>query len=500
MRQSTLSLAAIVAVAAALRFYGLGAGIPYALGVDEPQIMSRVVGMMRSGDFNPHFFDYPGLYLYVQLAVACARFMTGAMAGEWTTLTAVTAADFYLWGRAVTATLGTLTVLLVHQIGLRWGTRPALLASGLMAVMPMHVRESHYVLTDVPATFIVALTFLLALRAHEQPRAAAFAWSGAAAGLAAATKYPAGLALLLPLLAASLSRSARPSRARCAAAAVAAAAGAFLIAAPYTVLDLPGFLNGYARLASHYNGPAATEPGWIIYLKHLRNSLQWPAFLLVLGGTALAAVRAFRGPGQLRWTLAVAFPVAYLWLISRQDLIFGRYLLPLVPFVCVLAATAVVSGVSFLRRFSIPRALRTALIVALTVATLLPAAVASIRFDRALTKRGTAAMAYEWLAQHVPRNSHIVVEAGGPMLGETAFRSRTVRQLRQQGYEQYGAAGVQYLVASSQSYGPYLESPDRFPLEYGEYTRLFARSEELARFSPSADHPGPELRIYRLRP
>ena len=170
MRQSTLSLAAILIVAGTLRFLSLGAGIPYAIGVDEPEIINRAAGMMRSGNLNPHFFDYPTLYIYVQLAVACARFMLGAMAGEWSSLSEVTSADFYLWGRAVTATFGTATVLLVYQIGLRWGTRPALLAAGLMAVMPLHVRESHYVLTDVPVTFFVTLAFLLALRAHEHQK------------------------------------------------------------------------------------------------------------------------------------------------------------------------------------------------------------------------------------------------------------------------------------------------------------------------------------------
>ena len=75
--------------------------------------------------------------------------------------------QFYLWGRAVTATLGTATVALVYFIGLRWGTRTRSLAASLMAVMPLHVRESHYVLTDVPVTFFVTLTFLLALRAQR---------------------------------------------------------------------------------------------------------------------------------------------------------------------------------------------------------------------------------------------------------------------------------------------------------------------------------------------
>jgi hypothetical protein len=32
---------------------------------------------------------------------------------------------------------------------MRWGARTALLSAAMVAVMPLHVRESHYVLTDV---------------------------------------------------------------------------------------------------------------------------------------------------------------------------------------------------------------------------------------------------------------------------------------------------------------------------------------------------------------
>src|SRR5687767_15566255 len=86
MRRSLLLLAVILGVAALLRFWALGAGIPHSLGVDEPELMNRAVQMMRTGDFNPHFFDYPGFYIHVQLLVAVARFLAGATAGQWTSL------------------------------------------------------------------------------------------------------------------------------------------------------------------------------------------------------------------------------------------------------------------------------------------------------------------------------------------------------------------------------------------------------------------------------
>jgi 4-amino-4-deoxy-L-arabinose transferase-like glycosyltransferase len=503
MRQSIVMLAIILAVAAMLRFVGIGSGIPFNIGVDEPEIMDRAVRMMQTGDFNPHFFDYPGLYFYVQLVVACLRFLAGATAGEWTSLDQVTTADFYLWGRAVTALLGTLTVFLVYQIGMRWGTRHAGLAAGLMAVMPLHVRESHYVLTDVPATFFVTLALLLTLRAVERERSIGFAWAGAAAGLAAGTKYPAVLVLLLPLIAVWMTLGAKPSRLIASLAVLGGAAIAFLAVAPYTILDLPAFLNGYAHLAGYYSSKPLGETAWITYYKHLSRSMAWPASLLVLTGLVLGAVRAARGPGRVRWTVTVAFPLVYFYFLSGQTLVYGRYLLPLLPFVCLLAATGAVSGVSLLRRFDIPRAVRQAIIAAITIAAVLPPALQSLNFMRDLTRVSTVEQAYVWMLDNIPKESSIVIETRA-LLAPKAFNAKNVPQLVRdyrapQEYNDYVNAGVEYIIASSQKYGDAMQYPHKQPELYSAYMRLFQQSRELKRFTPDVNHPGPELRIYKLR-
>ena len=69
--------AAIVVVAGALRLWNIGAGIPHNVGADEPQIMQRVVHMMKTGDLNPHFFDWPSLTFYLNLVVSCLAFLAG---------------------------------------------------------------------------------------------------------------------------------------------------------------------------------------------------------------------------------------------------------------------------------------------------------------------------------------------------------------------------------------------------------------------------------------
>jgi 4-amino-4-deoxy-L-arabinose transferase-like glycosyltransferase len=456
--------------------------------------------MMRSGSLHPHFFDYPGLSLYIQLIVSIARFVAGAIGGEWYSLGQATPASFYLWGRVVIALIGTATVLVVYQIGMRWGARHALLAAGLMAVLPLHVRYSHFVLTDTPLTFFVALTFLLSLVAHERGTLAGFATAGAVSGLAAATKYNGGIALLMPVIACWMTYPLAPGRVKTILATIAASAIAFLLLAPYTILDLPGFLDSFARLAHQYRAATMGESLWTLYFKYLvRHAFGWPAVLLAFGGMGLGVVRIVRGPGRVRWMLAIVFPLVYYTMLTTQNIVFARYLMPLTPAVCLLAAIGVVSGVSLLRRYEIPRAPRTALIAALTIAALLPSIVKSINTDREMARGSTIDQAYSWILQNVPSGSSIVLERRALLL-PSSYRVSYTSQLRGKTYEEWRSEGTEYLVANSEAYGAALSAPQKYPSDYNQYMRIFNQSRELQTIAPSADVPGPELRIYKVVP
>jgi 4-amino-4-deoxy-L-arabinose transferase-like glycosyltransferase len=499
LRRSFGILAIILIGAAVLRVIGLGAGIPYAIGVDEPQLVNRAVIMMKTGDFNPHFFDYPTLYIYLQVVVGVARFLTGAMAGRWAGLNQFSAADCYLWARALTALFGTLTVALVYRAARGWGDGPALLAAALMAVMPLHVRESHYALTDVPLTFFVTLTLLLSQRAHEDGRARTFAYAGAAAGLAAAMKYPGALSLLMPLTAAALTPGAAGSRARAIGCALSGAALAFVIACPYVLLDLPDFLNGFGRLAGMYT-PTGGPPAWLTYLKHLRNALSWPASLAAVAGLVVACVELTNSRTRVVAALSLVFVAAFYALLARQSgIVFGRYVLPLTPFVCLFVASAAARIWTALRRAAGPQSRRAAALVLAALLLVMPAAT-SAGFDRSLMKQSTQALVYAWLARHAAPTQLIVVEGADLVLAYGPFRSETIRELRQKTAQEYAAEGATYLVASSACYGPFLRDPGFNADAYVQYTRLFAATDEVADIEPSDDHPGPEYRILKVRP
>jgi hypothetical protein len=205
----------------------------------------------------------------------------------------------------------------------------------------------------------------------------------------------------------------------------------------------------------------------------------------------------------VRWTVTIVFPLIYFYFLSGQTLVYGRYLLPLLPFVCLLAAAGCVSGVSLLRRFDIPRAARTVIIAGVTIAAVLPPAWQSLDFMRALTRVSTVELAYTWMLDNLPQDASIVIETQA-LLAPKRFKARNVPQLvsdyrSPQEHADYVASGAEYIVASSQKYGDAMQMPHKYPDVYAAYMRLFTQSRELARFTPDAEHPGPELRIYKLK-
>ena len=495
----TIALALVMAAGFLLRIWNLGGGIPYAVGIDEPAIMTTVVRILKSGSFNPHFFEYPTGYIYVQVGTAIVNFLVGAIRHSWTAVEQVGPSDFYLWGRFVTATIGAATVAVVHQAGLRWGARHALVAAGLLAVMPMHVRESHFVLTDVPLTFAVTLTLLLSLRASEKPTLKAFVLAGAAAGLAAGIKYNGLMAVSMPLAAVFAIGQRGPSRIAAALAAATACVVAFFVTTPFALIDLPAFLNGFGTQAAAFTArqPSA-EASWLIYAKHLRMALGWPASALTVVGLGLAARRSFVGPARVRWVLLLVFPAVYFYLITGWSFMFARYALPMVPFLTIWAAIATMGAIELMYRARIRPAVRATAVAVVVLAALIPATIVSVMWVRGHGVETTQALAWTWIKKSVWPTSVIVSEARGLDLPPELYRAEIVWSVAGRDPEAMASAGVEWIVLSSDAWKN-RTAADRARLSPPPaYNGLMSRAQEMKVIAPSAEHPGPEIHILRL--
>jgi 4-amino-4-deoxy-L-arabinose transferase-like glycosyltransferase len=503
------AVAGILLLATILRFWAIGSGIPHTTGTDEPEILSRSLTIMKTGNLNPQFFDYGGLTIYLHAAVASARFISGAMAGEWTSLDQVWEGDFYLWSRAVTALFGVMTVYVVYRIGRRWNVTVALIAALMTAVYPNLVREAHFALTDTPLTFFVTETLLLTLVAGETGQLRWFLIAGLTTGLAAATKYNGLVAVLMPLSAVLVAPTVR-LRWSAALAVCGAAALGFLSTAPYTVLDLKSFLNAFGALASHFSRDMPAGAAMDTHLKHiriafgfpsdgegLRRSVGWIGFLLSLFGAVVLAAQ-LRSP--IRRTAALAtlvFPLTYFWLITHQSLIFARYAIPMIPMMCLMLAIAIWT---IGHRLSGPGAMIPwPLIPLLTAIVVLPPVTQSVSGDRGLDKVHTEELAARWIQANVPPGKLILIDEPRIRL-PPAYPMLTNTRLIYEPLEKYRDQGVAYIVTSSQQTDRIFQDPKAHPGEYADWQKLFAATEMVKVIQPVKDViPGSTITILKIR-
>ena len=176
---------------------------------------------------------------------------------------------------------------------------------------------------------------------------------GSGCGLAAATKYNGAVVLVAADVASGSS-----SRAWSAVAAMGAAAGVFLIGAPYTVLDLPAFLNSFGTLAVAYRPRPFGSGAHIYYLGHLTTAIGWPGVTVAGAGMLWVMVRGTRDRELGKWAILVAYPLIFFQMIATQNLVFGRYLLPILPSLCLFVAIVIPDVIASIVRLKQPLGVR----------------------------------------------------------------------------------------------------------------------------------------------
>jgi Dolichyl-phosphate-mannose-protein mannosyltransferase len=449
------ALAAVLALALALRLWGIRQGLPYAYNSDEnAHFVPHAIGIFSLG-WNPHYFANPPAFTYL-LHILFALWLGGA--GAVSHKFAADPTAVFTLARASAAVLGTLAVWLLYLAGARLlGRRVALLAAALEAVAFLPVFYAHLALNDVPTLAPLTLSLLGTAGVLRSGRPRWYLLAGVGLGLGCATKYTAGI-VLLPLLAAGAARYLQePRRGRRVLAGLAlaglAALLAFLAANPYSVLDFHSFKQGIAHqsaVSEEAEGKlgAPHESGIVYYLWTFTWGLGWVPALAALGG----ALTVWWRERALGWILVPA-PLLYLAFMGAQGRYFGRWVLPIFPIVCLLAALFALQLAGALARLTarliaavraanaerpgrgaggpaptgpgtpppartIPKTSPTASTRALTVAFAALAAIAlcgqglvySVHSGLVLSRADTRNLTRAWMQAHIPVGAHIVVE------------------------------------------------------------------------------------------
>src|SRR5262249_42861720 len=154
------------------------------------------VQMLVNRDFNPHYFENPPLLTYIQSAVVAVVYGTRRILG----LPPMASMHFWwLLMRSMTVAFGIGICVGVYLLAREWlDARAAIFAAFICAVSFLLVRDSHYAVNDIPATFF-ALSAVCILVGNRKQRPAMDVISGGVAGAAVAVKYNLGV-VVVPLI------------------------------------------------------------------------------------------------------------------------------------------------------------------------------------------------------------------------------------------------------------------------------------------------------------
>ncbi|HEX9370031.1 MAG TPA: glycosyltransferase family 39 protein [Roseiflexaceae bacterium] len=262
-RFAVLVPAALFVGALLLRFWALDWGLPTAQHIDEPALLEVAVRLLQSGGLNPHQFVYPSLMYYlfaaaIRLSVWWSNLHGSAIAIQDLPLQnyrITTMPQMFVWSRAVTALLGAATVPALWSLGRRmFDWRAGLVGALLLMFSPYHMKNSHYMTPDAPSGLWVVVALIGVWLIATDGRWRGYLLVGVAAGLAAGTKYNAGV-VALAIVAAHVYFWRRellgPSLLRLVASGLLSIL-AFLATTPYALLDWPAFFESLRASSAHY--------------------------------------------------------------------------------------------------------------------------------------------------------------------------------------------------------------------------------------------------------
>jgi 4-amino-4-deoxy-L-arabinose transferase-like glycosyltransferase len=433
------ALGLVLAGGLGLRLWGVAQGLPYAYNTDEADhFVPRAVAMFGH-DLNPHYFANPPAFTYVLHYLFAVAY--GGKTGVRHAL-AFDPTEVYTLARIAAAVLGVAALWLLYATGARlFGRAVGLLAAAIEAVAFLPVFYSHLALNDVPTLAPLTLSLLGSAGVLSKGRKRDYLLAGGGLGLACASKYTAGIVIapfVAVLAARYLDGNARAGRDALVGIAICAAAAllAFLIANPYSLLDYHSFhheLVHQSTLSAEAQGKlgAPRNGGLAYYLWALTWGLGWLPALAALGG----AIAIWRRGQRYGWMLVPA-PLLFLAFMGLQGRYFGRWLLPIFPLLCLLAAVFVLWSADLLgllaaRALSARRAAdlpaggrgagptprrRLGIVFAalLGAAVLAQGLVFSVHSGLVLARADTRNLTRAWMVANVPGGSKIVAEPVSP--------------------------------------------------------------------------------------
>ncbi len=484
---------------------------------DERWIVGSAVPAIKHWGDKPIGLQYGSLPLYI-----LHTYRSAVETLRKTVMPRMNMNTAYIGGaRVISALFDTGTIVFIFlAASLLFGNAVALFASALLAFTALHIHASHFFTVDTFVTFFIAGGFYFASRIYRYGKLQDYILSGAFYGMALASKT-AALPFVLVILSAhifnwlkikGITRAAKKERTEAWVRlgwAAAISFAAFFISMPHAILSFEQFSRDQ-QYQSHilvtgkgdvpYNRQYLNTAPYLYYIKNLvvyTMGIPYGAAAFLAFGfyLFLIARRLKEGKGmQAELLLLFAWMLPYFIVVGSSFAKFNRYMLPLTPFLAVLAAKLLIDFGAWVKekKFS----------AVVNVIVIGGAAFYGLAFMNIYKNPHTWIEASRWIYKNAP--THVQDESG--ITRQTAVLNEMwgddlpthtdgghpgmYRNLKWNVQEPDSPRKLDELsmmleqadyvmMADKRAYGTYLRIPHRYPLNYFYYSTMLSNPEKL---------------------
>lgn len=416
----TLFLIVLILIACLLRALALNWGLPFSYHNDETNYMEMAL-RIGIGKFVPEDLCHGTLFPDILFFVYALYFLAGKAIGLFASQDAF--ALSYLTDPSIFTILARLIVIgfslgsfyLTYLIGEKLFNREV----GLLASLFMGFSTTHYLMSiiglgDMPAVFLLLLSFYLLLKyyfysdSNIKGGLKYFYFSGFVLGLAMAAKLLAisGIGCLLVVWFLKKDNRSKLFSKKLFLGLFFILLG-FFIAEPYPFLNPGKFLFSLGRIKGNYFDEVTT-PVFTYFLVWLPNSLgRISAFTFFVAGFYFL----FKRTKNAFLVLLIPF-FHFLGLSMLRPIGFAYHLLPIIPFVCLLIAAF---SYEASRRF---KKWQGAVLFSLSLICIFNPVLDTFRYHLVITSKDTRTEAKEWIEKNIESGKGIILEgaAGGELV------------------------------------------------------------------------------------
>ncbi len=450
-------LTSIIILALFVRFLGL---YPNFLNhPDEPgiQVYAQKVflNIVRSGNFDPESYKYGTLSFYLNALVYIPITLASYILDSLGSLIAPSVAhkilpfkeyvlnlgfekygSLILWSqRAITALLGTFSVILIYLISKKLFGKPVgYLAAIFLALAPLHVRDSHYVTTDVPSLFFVLLALFFMTDIYKSGKWNSYILSGLFIGISTTVRYFPVALLAYPFACFLDQNKTKKWLLKIIIGSVFVLIGIF-IGLPFLFLNpndkllfqkdlekfvLPWYstslsayavsLMGYLVSFGKQTLPSLSELIPTRYFPFFSSYIFFNAFgiipsILAVVGTALML---FKYPKLFLFVMIIPL-FTFIYITSFLHLAYTRLAIPLIPFLAICAGITLTTLFNLIKR-NAPHSVYILISIAILSLSLYYPLTQSVSSSFACNQKTVYQEARDWIAGNIPANSKIAVK------------------------------------------------------------------------------------------